>query len=105
MRDLAAEAGVNPNTMQRAMTQLEQQGLMFSQRTAGRFVTEEKTMITEARQELARAQIRQFLLAMNKLGYERGDILALLQQGEEEEKHSGKEGSAHGGDSHMQAPL
>lgn len=45
MRDLATEAGVNPNTMQRALTELERDGLVYSQRTAGRFVTEDKKMI------------------------------------------------------------
>ena len=40
VRDLATEAGVNPNTMQRALTELERDGLVYSQRTAGRFVTE-----------------------------------------------------------------
>ena len=42
VRDLAAEAGVNPNTMQRAMAELERQGLVYSQRTSGRMVTEDK---------------------------------------------------------------
>ena len=42
MRDLATE-GVNPNTMQRAMTELERDGLVYSQRTAGRFVTEDQS--------------------------------------------------------------
>ena len=41
VRELAVEAGVNPNTMQRALQELERQGLMFSQRTSGRFVTED----------------------------------------------------------------
>ena len=41
VRDLAAEAGVNPNTMQRAMMEMEREELVHSQRTAGRFVTED----------------------------------------------------------------
>ena len=48
VRDLATEAGVNPNTMQRALAELERDGLVYSQRTAGRFVTEDNTMINEA---------------------------------------------------------
>ena len=52
VRDLATEAGVNPNTMQRALAELERDGLVFSQRTAGRFVTEDKTMIEQAKKEL-----------------------------------------------------
>ena len=54
VRDLAAEAGVNPNTMQRAMTELERQGLVHSQRTAGRFVTEDEATIRKLREDLAR---------------------------------------------------
>ena len=43
VRDMATEAGVNPNTMQRALAELERDGLVYSQRTAGRFVTEDNT--------------------------------------------------------------
>lgn len=43
------EAGVNPNTMQRALTELERDGLVYSQRTSGRYVTEDQTAIMEAR--------------------------------------------------------
>lgn len=53
VRDLAMEAGVNPNTMQRALTELERDGLVYSQRTSGRYVTEDQTAIMEARHALA----------------------------------------------------
>ena len=56
VRDLATEAGVNPNTMQRALTELERDGLVYSQRTAGRFVTEDKAMIETAKRALAERQ-------------------------------------------------
>ena len=49
VRDLATEAGVNPNTMQRALTELERDGLVYSQRTTGRFVTEDQAMIASAK--------------------------------------------------------
>ena len=80
VRDLATEAGVNPNTMQRALAELERDGLVYSQRTAGRFVTEDKTMIDAAELGLAENPIKTFLLAMNRLGYRREEILALLRQ-------------------------
>ena len=80
VRDLATEAGVNPNTMQRALTELERDGLVYSQRTAGRFVTEDKLMIEQAKLGLAREQIQQFLQSMSRLGYEKADIVALLQK-------------------------
>lgn len=80
VRDLAAEAGVNPNTMQRALAELEREGLVYSQRTAGRFVTEDKIMIEQAKLGLARERIQQFLQSMSRLGYEKADIVALLQK-------------------------
>ena len=80
VRELAAEAGVNPNTMQRAMAEMERLGLVFSQRTAGRFVTEDETAIRSLREELAREQIRAFLAVMAQLGFGRGEIAALLEQ-------------------------
>lgn len=86
VRDLATEAGVNPNTMQRAMTELERDGLVYSQRTAGRFVTEDRTMIEAAKRELAERHIRTFVAAMLRLGYERNEIAALLKQESAEEE-------------------
>ena len=80
VRDLATEAGVNPNTMQRALAELERDGLVYSQRTAGRFVTEDKIMIEQAKLGLARERIQQFLQSMSRLGYEKADIVALLQK-------------------------
>ena len=53
VRELAMEAGVNPNTMQRALTQLEQEGLLYTQRTSGRFVTEDKEVLKEMRRSLS----------------------------------------------------
>lgn len=80
VRDLATEAGVNPNTMQRALAELERDGLVYSQRTAGRFVTEDETMIEQAKRGLARGHIQTFLEAMGRLGYAREEILDLLRQ-------------------------
>ncbi len=82
VRDLAMEAGVNPNTMQRALQELEREGLVFSQRTAGRFVTEDITVIDEIKKMLARSQIESFLAGMKELGYDREEIIALLKEDE-----------------------
>ena len=60
VRDLATEAGVNPNTMQRALAELERDGLVYSQRTAGRFVTEDNTMINAAKRSLAERHVKTF---------------------------------------------
>ena len=82
VRELATEAGVNPNTMQRALQELERQGLVFSQRTAGRFVTEDITVIDEIKKTLAKGQIESFLKAMQELGYDRQGIIDLLKEDE-----------------------
>ena len=89
--DLATEAGVNPNTMQRAMTELERDGLVYSQRTAGRFVTEDHAVIQAAKRDLAQRHIHAFLAAMLRLGYGREEIISLLEQEHQEE------GTNHGG--------
>ena len=87
VRELAAEAGVNPNTMQRALQQLEREGLVFTQRSSGRFITEDTAAIGEAKRTLARQHIEQFMASMKKLGYTREEIIALLESGEEEDKN------------------
>lgn len=89
VRDLATEAGVNPNTMQRAMTELERDGLVYSQRTAGRFVTEDETMIQQAKRALAERHIQTFLKAMSGLGFQREEMIALLRQETGEETNHG----------------
>ena len=86
VRDLATEAGVNPNTMQRAFAELERDGLVYSQRTAGRFVTEDQTMIEGAKRGLAEGHIQTFLAAMSRLGYGKEEILNLLRQENEKEE-------------------
>ena len=83
VRDLAAAAGVNPNTMQRAMQELEARGLINTQRTAGRTITEDETMIQALRQQKAQEQIAQFWAAMQKLGFTQAEALSLLKQTKE----------------------
>ena len=85
VRDLAAQAGVNPNTMQRAMNELEQSGLIRAQRTSGRFVTEDVAAIARCKKTLGGRHIREFLAAMTLLGYQRREIIDLLQEEKEEE--------------------
>ncbi len=61
VRELAQEASVNPNTMQKALSELERTGLVYSQRTSGRFITEDTAMIENLKSELAKEIIEQFL--------------------------------------------
>ena len=80
VRELAAEAGVNPNTMQRALTELEREGLLYSQRTAGRFVTDETERIRGKRRELAMTQVQNFLTSMKEMGFSAEEIVEMMEQ-------------------------
>lgn len=78
VRDLAAEAAVNPNTMQRALSELENAGLLYSQRTTGRFVTEDINLIKETRAKISQEHIHQFLNKMSELGFNNEEIIEIL---------------------------
>ena len=85
VRDIALEAGVNPNTMQRAMAELEREGLVYSQRTSGRYVTDDKAVIDKLKHSLARGHVEGFLNSMKSLGFSQDEIVALLKQEAESE--------------------
>lgn len=80
VRDLAQEASVNPNTMQRALAKLEKDGLLYTNRTSGRFVTEDIKMIQKTKTKLAQEHIQEFLEKMKRLGFDRTDILNILAE-------------------------
>ena len=85
MRDLAAAAGVNPNTMQRALAQLENEGLVRTERTAGRYVTEDRALIEQLRAEAARNLTAEFLEKMRGIGDGPEQAAALLERWNEKE--------------------
>ena len=78
VRELAVEAAVNPNTMQKACTELERIGLVYSQRTSGRFVTEDKKRIDQTRKDLAKRAAKELLKKMEGLGIDRDEAIKLL---------------------------
>lgn len=86
VRDMAGDASVNPNTMQRALAQLENEGLLYSQRTSGRFVTEDTEKIMETKNSLAMEIINEFIQNMNNLGYDKKQTIFMLENTAEEEK-------------------
>ncbi len=86
VRELAAEAAVNPNTMQRALTELERIGLVHTQRTSGRTVTEDAPLVLATREALASAQARAFLERMEQLGFSRQEAGAYLEKAIKEEE-------------------
>jgi len=79
VRTLALEAEVNPNTMQKALAELESQGLLQTHRTAGRTVTEDKTMIDKLKSDLASAQVEAFFEGMKSIGIDAGEAAKLIE--------------------------
>ncbi|EFR44626.1 GntR family transcriptional regulator [Streptococcus pseudoporcinus] len=79
VREYAETAGVNPNTMQRAFTELEREGIVYSQRTAGRFVTDNQALIAEKRRELSRSELESFVSNMVKIGFDKSQIIPELE--------------------------
>ncbi len=88
VRELAADAAVNPNTMQRALAELEAQGLLVTLRTSGKTVTENGQRIRELRSQMAEEALSGFFDTLRRLGYTSEEILAFLQE------HTGENGEA-----------
>ena len=82
VRELASEAGVNPNTMQRALAELERTGLVHSNRTSGRFVTEDSEMIEALKRSFARNEALAFCGRLRTLGYTTEEIVLLIRGAE-----------------------
>ena len=84
VREMAVEAGVNPNTMQRALTQLEQEGLLYTQRTAGRFVSEDKNVMKELRKAMSEQYIADMFHNLEKMGMDKQEIIATVKNYEKD---------------------
>lgn len=78
VRDLAMDAAVNPNTMQRALQDLERDGLIFAQRTSGRLVTEDKNMILSLKESFAKELIEDFIKSLSELGFSKKEIISAV---------------------------
>ena len=78
VRDMAQEAEVNPNTMQRALVKLEEDGLIITHRTSGRSITEDASMVEMAKTKLAQERIIEFLETMKLMGFEQKEILTII---------------------------
>ncbi len=85
VRDLAADASVNPNTMQRALAELERDGLLFTVRTNGRFITEDEEMIRKLKDSLAIIEIQNVFGKMSAFGLDRKQTIAMLEAATKEE--------------------
>lgn len=78
VRELALAYGVNPNTVQRSLSELEREGLAYTERTSGRFITTETQRIAAVRDQLAGQLVERFLAQMRELGYDQAQLQALL---------------------------
>lgn len=80
VRNLAANAMVNPNTMQKALAELERQGFVYSKRTSGRFVTDDKSLIDKERKNLVKESVKSSLETLINLGYTKEEIISLIEE-------------------------
>lgn len=88
VRDLAIWAGVNPNTMQRALSELERDGLIYTQRTSGKYVTKDAEIVSRVKTELAEAKTAEYLRYMGSLGLSSDEISAFIRKKEDENANS-----------------
>lgn len=79
VRELAAEAAVNPNTMQKALTELEKTGLVYTNRTSGRYISEDKNLLLQMRKDLASKETASFLKKMKLYRYSEEDLFQLIK--------------------------
>lgn len=79
VRELAVTAGVNPNTMQKALSELEREGVLYSNRTAGRFVAENSEGADDMKMTIVEKYISECLKGLRELGYEDNQILDMIQ--------------------------
>lgn len=80
VRELAQEAGVNPNTMQRALTELEREELIYAVRTSGRYVTVNKELIDGTKENLAKEKILELADSLKKMGFSQSEILEFITE-------------------------
>lgn len=87
VRELALQLGVNPNTLQRALSELEREGLVYAERTAGRFVSQDKELITDLREQFIAQAVGSLLAELAALGFTKTQALRLIQKygGEQDE--------------------
>ena len=79
VRELALTAKVNPNTMQKALTELEEKGLIYTERTNGKYVTKDKKLIEKTKNNLAKEIVNKYITSMNNIGFSKEESLFYLQ--------------------------
>lgn len=85
VRELAEDAGVNRNTMQRALSELESDGFVVTNRTAGRTVTTDEGLVIRMKEKIAKQNIEKFILEMAAIGYSEEDVVRMINERGDEE--------------------
>lgn len=85
VRELAIQLKVNPNTMQKALTELEKEKLIYTERTNGKFVTEDEERIEKVKKELAKEKVTTYLNSMKDIGISFEEAINYLQERKETE--------------------
>ena len=80
VRELAITARVNPNTMQKALAELEKEGVVNTERTNGKFVTDNKQLIEKIKKELAEEKVNNYLKDMENIGINKREAIEYLQE-------------------------
>lgn len=83
VRQLAFMAAVNPNTVQRALTELEDEGIIYSKGTSGRFVTDDLALIENARHKVAKSVVNDFVSQAKRLGITKAEIIRMIEEEKE----------------------
>lgn len=95
VRDLALEAGVNPNTMQRGLGELERLKLIYTERTSGKFITEDEEVLKELNNKMAEKYVSRLIEELSGMGLDKDQIIQAVMAGlEEESARSGESGSS-----------
>lgn len=80
VRELAEDAGVNRNTMQRALSELEHDGFVITNRTAGRTVTADEGLVAAMKEKIAMKNIEKFIREMEAIGYSAEDVVKMIEE-------------------------
>ena len=99
VRDLALTAGVNPNTMQKGLSFAENSDIIFSDRTRGRFVTDDETVIAVQRRDMSREAVRRFFSVMRSFGMGDSEIERAVREFIDSERAESSKQQSHSGGS------
>ncbi len=83
VRQLASVAAVNPNTMQKALSHLEEEGILYSKGTVGRFVTEDESILHSANEKMRRELVKKMLSEARALGIDSDELVKYIKEGDE----------------------